>query len=74
MCQSFIPLLSQNGRIVNVSSTGSSLGQYSKDIQQRFRSSKMTLEDLEEMMQEYHVLSLLLPFFSCTHITIGSSQ
>ena len=56
MCQTFIPLLSKTGRIVNVSSVGSSLKQYSKAIQQRFRSSKMTLEGLEGMMQEYQVL------------------
>lgn len=53
MCQSFMPLLSEGGRIVNVSSTASSLGNYSKAIQQRFRNPKMTLEDLEGMMQEY---------------------
>lgn len=50
-------MLSKNGRIVNVSSTGSSLNQYNKNIQQRFRSSKMTLDDLEELMQEYQVRS-----------------
>ncbi|KAI9724601.1 MAG: putative secondary metabolism biosynthetic enzyme [Chrysothrix sp. TS-e1954] len=53
MCRTFIPVLSKEGRIVNVSSTGSALGLYSRDIQQRFRSSKMTLDDLESMMQEY---------------------
>ncbi len=55
MCHTFIPILDKTGRIVNVSSTGSSLKQYSKEIQQRFRSSKMTLPDLESMMQEYQV-------------------
>ena len=60
MCQIFKPLLSKSGRIVNVSSTGSSLGQYSEDIQQRFRSSKMTLRDLEDLMQEYQVFNDLL--------------
>ncbi|KAL8691803.1 MAG: hypothetical protein Q9218_003049 [Villophora microphyllina] len=53
MCQTFIPLLSKDGRIVNVSSTGSSLGGYSKEIQDRFRNPKMTLPDLEQMMNEY---------------------
>ena len=56
MCQIFKPLLSKSGRIVNVSSTGSSLSQYSEEIQQRFRSPKMTLQDLEDLMQEYQVL------------------
>ncbi|KAL8733889.1 MAG: hypothetical protein Q9166_001877 [cf. Caloplaca sp. 2 TL-2023] len=55
MCQTFIPMLRKNGRIVNVSSTGSSLGGYSKEIQERFRSPKMTLQDLEQMMKEYQV-------------------
>ena len=55
MCQSFIPLLRKDGRIVNVSSTASSLGEYGDVLQQRFRNPKMTLEELEEMMQEYQV-------------------
>lgn len=41
--------------MVNVSSTASSLGQYSKDLQDRFRSAKMTLADLGDLMQEYQV-------------------
>ncbi|KAL8814909.1 MAG: hypothetical protein Q9223_005912 [Gallowayella weberi] len=53
MCRTFIPLLNKNGRIVNVSSTGSSLSGYSKEIQERFRNPKMTLQDLEQMMNEY---------------------
>ncbi|KAL8850625.1 MAG: hypothetical protein Q9221_004411 [Calogaya cf. arnoldii] len=53
MCQTFIPLLRENGRIVNVSSTGSSLAGYSNEIQQRFRNPQMTLPDLDQMMDEY---------------------
>ncbi|KAL9114360.1 MAG: hypothetical protein Q9187_007496, partial [Circinaria calcarea] len=53
MCQAFIPLLKKNGRIVNVSSTGSSLNQYSDKIRQQFRNPKMTLSDLEGMVQNY---------------------
>ena len=60
MCQIFKPLLNSSGRIVNVSSTGSSLGQYSDEIQQRFRSPKMTLKDLEDLMQEYQVPNYLI--------------
>ena len=56
MCQTFIPLLRKNGRIVNVSSAGSSLAGYSNDIQQRFRNPKMTLPDLDQMMDEYQVM------------------
>lgn len=48
-----MPLLKSNGRIVNVSSTASSLSNYSDSIKARFRSSKMTLDDLETLMNEY---------------------
>ena len=47
--------MSKRGRIVNLSSVASSLGQYSKRIQQQFRSPNMTLEDLEALLQEYQV-------------------
>ena len=68
MCRAFIPLLSKNGRIVNVSSTGSSLNQYSTEIQQRFRSAKMTLQDVESMMQEYQVSTERLFIHSINHV------
>ncbi|KAI4208456.1 MAG: hypothetical protein LQ348_000118 [Seirophora lacunosa] len=60
MCKAFIPMMSKTGRVVNVSSTGSSLSGYSKEIQDRFRSPTMTLNDLEQMMTEYQVRSLRL--------------
>jgi len=55
MCQAFIPILSKDGRIVNVSSIGSSLGQYSSEVAARFRSAhkQMTLEQLEAFAKEY---------------------
>ena len=53
MCQTFIPLLRAGGRIVNVSSTASSLSNYSDSIKARFQSSEMTLEELDNMMNEY---------------------
>ena len=53
MCQTFIPLLRPAGRIVNVSSTASSLSNYSSSIQSRFRSSTLTLEALETLLSEY---------------------
>ena len=58
MCQAFIPLLKKDGRIVNVSSTGSGLSIYSDKIQRQFRDPRMTLEDLESMMQQYQVGTL----------------
>jgi carbonyl reductase 1 len=56
MCQAFIPLIGKNGRIVNLSSFGSSLSHYSPAIQARFRDPKLTLEELEILAQEYQVL------------------
>lgn len=53
MCQTFSALLRPKGRIVNVSSAGSSLNNYSPELQSRFRNPKMTLPELEDMMQEY---------------------
>ncbi|KAF2085886.1 NAD(P)-binding protein [Saccharata proteae CBS 121410] len=53
MCQQFIPLMKPNGRIVNISSIGGDLTGYSKSLQDRFRSSSMTLKDLEALAQEY---------------------
>lgn len=77
MCQTFIPLLSKNGRIVNVSSVGSSLSGYSPEIQARFRSSKMSLDDLEQMINEYQV-QLNLCCFGCAtkalNSIVGSSE
>lgn len=54
MCEAFIQLLKKGvpGRIVNVSSTASSLANYSQQIQQRFRDAK-TPSDLDTMLQEY---------------------
>ena len=53
MCQTFAPLLREKGRIVNVSSTASSLNNYSDSLKARFRNPKMTLHDLKDMMNEY---------------------
>lgn len=47
-------MLSKNGRVVNVSSTDSSLANYSMPIQQRFQNPKLTLDDVETMLQEYY--------------------
>lgn len=53
VCRAFIPLLRPgSGRIVNVSSTGSMLDPYSKELQHRFRNVK-TLDDVEALAREY---------------------
>ena len=55
MCQTFIPLMSPKGRIVNLSSVASTLKPYSEQIRQRFRNPDMTIEDLEQLAQEFEV-------------------
>jgi carbonyl reductase 1 len=52
MCQTFLPQLRPQGRIVNLSSTGSSLRIYSSEIQQRFRSAR-GLGEVEALADEY---------------------
>ncbi|KAL8722072.1 MAG: hypothetical protein Q9181_007564 [Wetmoreana brouardii] len=51
-CQAFIPHMAKDGRIVNLSSTGSSLSPYSEDKASQFRSIS-SLEELESFMQQY---------------------
>lgn len=55
MCKAFIPLLSPDGRIVNLSSVASSLNAYSEDIRTRFRDPDLTLEGLELIAQDFEV-------------------
>ncbi|KAK5954190.1 hypothetical protein OHC33_004763 [Knufia fluminis] len=51
-CQAFVPHMAKDGRIVNLSSTGSSLNPYSEDKASTFRSIS-SLEDLDNFMHEY---------------------
>lgn len=53
MCQTFLPLMAPNGRIVNISSVGSSLQPYQEHVRERFRNPNMTLIDLEDLAQEF---------------------
>ncbi|TKA81948.1 hypothetical protein B0A55_01936 [Friedmanniomyces simplex] len=53
MCQTFIPLLAPQGRIVNLSSVGSLLKPYSETLQSRFRNPQNSLEDLDTIAEEY---------------------
>ncbi len=55
MCQTFLPIMRKNGRIVNVSSANSSLNNYSQNIQDRFRNRNKTLQDIKTLVQEYEV-------------------
>ena len=47
--------MTQNGRIVNISSVGSSLNGWSPALQKRIRNPKMTLPELNAFVQEYLV-------------------
>ncbi|KAK0320863.1 hypothetical protein LTR82_008181 [Friedmanniomyces endolithicus] len=53
MCQTFIPLLVPQARIVNLSSVGSSLKPYSAAMQARFRNPSNSIEDLNQLAEEY---------------------
>lgn len=55
MCQMFIPLMKEDGRIVNISSVASGLSQYSEEIRHRFRNPNMKMENLEDLVKEYQV-------------------
>ncbi|KAK4561614.1 hypothetical protein LTR86_004293 [Recurvomyces mirabilis] len=51
--ETFIPLMAEQGRIVNLSSVASSLKPYSSAMQARFRDPNNTFEDLEKIADEY---------------------
>jgi len=55
MCRTFTPLLSKTGRIVNLSSVASSMKPYDEAIRQRFRDPKATLEDLDQIGEDFLV-------------------
>lgn len=54
MCQTFLPQLSNTGRIVSLSSVASNINIYSEEIQNRFRSAA-TIADLEQIAQDFEV-------------------
>lgn len=56
MCQAFLPIMSKDGaRIVNLSSVACELKAYSKEMQERFRDSSLTLDKLEAIAKEFEV-------------------
>ncbi|KAL9531796.1 Carbonyl reductase [NADPH] 3 [Sphaerulina musiva] len=52
MCQTFLPQLSNTGRIVSLSSVASNINIYNEEIQNRFRSAA-TIADLEQIAQDF---------------------
>jgi carbonyl reductase 1 len=61
MCQEFMPILRDGGRIVNVSSQSGLLKYYKPGIAKRFRAPYITLEDVEQLVQEYNVCCFDIP-------------
>jgi carbonyl reductase 1 len=54
MCRTFMPQLSNTGRIVNLASVASRIHIYSPEIQARLRDAQ-TLDDLETIAQDFEV-------------------
>ncbi|CAF1404648.1 unnamed protein product [Adineta ricciae] len=50
-----IPLLHENGRVINVASTVGSMGLYicSKELQKRYTSSTLTIEELDHLVEDF---------------------
>lgn len=63
MCQTFLPQLSNTGRIVSLSSVASNINIYNEEIQNRFRSAA-TIADLEQIAQDFEV-SIPGKFVNC---------
>jgi carbonyl reductase 1 len=55
MCATFLPIMKPGSRIVNLSSVASSLQSYNEELQARFGNSKMTIADLQILVEEYEV-------------------
>lgn len=53
MCETFIPLLSKSGRIVNISSTASQLKAYTPELQTRFRDPNHTRDSLDALAEDF---------------------
>jgi len=53
MCQHFMPIMKDGGRVVNVSSTAGTLGRYSEDIRRQFTDENMTFETLDALTNSF---------------------
>ena len=71
MCQTFLPQLSNTGRIVSLSSVASNIDIYSEEVKKRFRTAK-TLEELEQIAQEFEVSKS--PYDQYNHETYASTR
>jgi hypothetical protein len=64
MCEFFIPIMRDGGRIVNVSSQSGQLQHFSVDLRQRFLQEDLTLSQLAELIYEYRVSSDLASHYT----------
>lgn len=53
MCETFLPIISNHGRLVNVSSMAGKLHRLSPELQARFRDTKLTVDGVTNLMQEF---------------------
>lgn len=53
MCQAFLPLLRDNGRIVNVSSTAGKIGRYSPELQAHFEDPNLGVPGVTALMERF---------------------
>lgn len=55
ICQAFLPIMRNNGRIVNVSSQSGQLKYFDPSLQKRFLDPDLTLTELDALVNEYSV-------------------
>jgi len=53
MCEYFVPLIREGGRVVNVSSLAGKLSRFGGDLQNRFNDPNLTVEQLDGIMKEF---------------------
>ncbi|KAJ6163338.1 hypothetical protein N7497_003317 [Penicillium chrysogenum] len=53
ICQAFLPIMRNNGRIVNVSSQSGQLKYFDPSLQKRFLDPDLTLTELDALVNEY---------------------
>ncbi|CAP98112.1 hypothetical protein E8E15_004804 [Penicillium rubens] len=53
VCQAFLPIMRNNGRIVNVSSQSGQLKYFDPSLQKRFLDPDLTLTELDALVNEY---------------------
>lgn len=55
MCETFLPIMTSGGRLVNVSSMAGKLHRLDPSLQKRFRDPKLTVDDATALLKEFSV-------------------